>query len=106
MTDIPRIGEESESWRVGLCAYSDAPGEPHCTRDATWHGIKMSEPEWVAMASCDAHLPIMLTLADCAHPLVHPCDIPDAEFRWPENRCFLEWDESAEFAAEAMKAVP
>jgi len=53
VVSAPRIGEESESWRVGLCAYSDAPGEPHCTRDAAWHGVKMSEPEWVAMASCD-----------------------------------------------------
>lgn len=96
----PRIGEESESWRIGLCAYSDAPGEPHCTRDARWHGIKEADGgNLIGMPACDEHLPIMRTLANYVHRLVHPCDIPEAEFRWPENACFLDWDEQAEFAA-------
>ena len=39
--------------------------------------------------------------ADYVHPLKHPCGLPGSVFRWPENECYMEWDESAEFAAEA-----
>lgn len=97
------IGPETESWRTGLCDYSSEPGQPHCTSDATWHGMKIGETDLIPMESCDSHLPIMLELVDYAHPLVHPCGIPGSLFRWPENECFTEWSESAEFAAEVLE---
>ena len=26
--------------------------------------------------------------------MTHPCGIPGSHFRWPENECFTEWDDS------------
>ncbi|MGH6654065.1 MAG: hypothetical protein ACRDVE_02535 [Actinocrinis sp.] len=98
------IGGETESWLIALCSYSPAPGEPHCARDATWHGIEEAEPDLIGMACCDGHLSIMRTLADYVHPLVHPCEIPGAEFRPPENKCFTEWNEQSEFSQVAESA--
>lgn len=101
------IGEETEPWRVALCSYAPAPGEPHCTRDATWHGAQLdasADGDIVTVPSCDEHLPIMRGLVDCVHPYVHPCGIPGTEFRWPENRCFAEWDDRSEFAQVAESA--
>lgn len=97
------IGGPTEEWRHFLCCYSDAPGELKCQRDATWHGIVIDDGngELVAMKSCDEHKPIMEWLCDYVHQLVHPCGVPGSMFRWPENECYTDWDEAAEFAAES-----
>lgn len=99
---MPWIGKECEPWQTMLCSYADAPGEPHCNRDAAWHGMKIGGADVIPMESCDDHLPVMRQLVDYAHPLVHPCGIPGSIFCWPENECVTEWDESAEFAAEVL----
>jgi hypothetical protein len=63
----------------------------------------IGEVDLIAMESCDEHVPIMRQVADYVHQLVHPCGIPDSMFRWPENECYTDWDESAEFAAEVTE---
>jgi hypothetical protein len=93
----PWIGPESEPWRTALCSYSLKPGEPHCTRDATWHGMKFDGDDVVPMESCDEHKPIVEALCDYVHPYVHPCGIPGSLFQWPENECITEWAEQSEF---------
>ena len=54
------------------------------------------------MMSCDDHLRQMKLSADFVHPLKHPCGLPGSTFRWPENECYMEWDETAEFAEAAL----
>jgi hypothetical protein len=76
----------------------------HCNRDSIWHGFVLDGPceNIVAMMNCcGEHRPFMEMSADYVHPLKHPCGLPGSVFRWPENECYMEWDESAEFAAEA-----
>jgi hypothetical protein len=42
----------------------------------------------------------MALTTDFMHPQQHPCGIPGSRFRWPENECYTDWDESelTEFA--------
>lgn len=93
------IGEPTEEWRHFLCCYSPYPGAPKCQCDATWHGIVIDDGEGdlIAMESCDEHVAIMRELCDYVHSLEHPCGIPGSKFRWPENECYADWDEQAEF---------
>lgn len=91
------IGEPTEEWRHFLCCYSPSPRALKCQRDATWHGMVIGEVDLIAMESCDEHVAIMSELADYVHPLVHPCAIEGSQFRWPENECYTDWDEQAEF---------
>jgi hypothetical protein len=107
MRELPWLGPPREEWTVYLCGYSNVPGEPHCNRDATWHGIVLddqAERFTAMMVSCDGHLRQMKLSADFAHPLVHPCCIPGSTFRWPENECYTDWNES-ELVAEALTLV-
>ena len=90
----PWIGPETPPWRTALCSYSLKPGEPHCTRDATWHGMMFDGDDVVPMECCDEHKPIVEALCD----YVHPCGIPGSLFRWPENECITEWSEQSEFS--------
>jgi hypothetical protein len=96
----PWIGEPAEEWRIALCSYTPAPAEPHCGRDATWHGIHRDGP--VSLTCCDEHLPIMRALAAYIHPHVHPCSIPGSLFSETENRCYTDWDEQGEFTQAAL----
>ena len=91
------MGEPTEEWRHFLCTYSPTPDDPKCQRDATWHGMVITDDDLLAMESCDEHMPVMAQLAHYVHPLVHPCGVPGSLFRWPENECYTEWDEHAEF---------
>jgi hypothetical protein len=107
--DLPGVGEPSEEWAGGrLCGYK-LPGEVGCLRDAIWHGIVLDdacEDVELAMSSCDEHLPAMkASSADFIHRLKHPCGIDGSKFRWPENYCYTDWDEQAEFAAVAGLAA-
>ena len=91
------MGAEREEWQNLLCGYSAAPGELYCDRDASWHGLRFNGGDLIAMEACDEHAQVIRELCDYVHPLVHPCCIPGALFRWPENECFTDWDERAEF---------
>jgi hypothetical protein len=106
MRDLPRLGPELPEWAVYVCGYSASPADVICGRDATWHGFVLGDPRWgiAMMESCDGHLPQMKATADYVHPLVHPCGIPGSQFRWPENECFMDWDEAAELAAAGVLA--
>ena len=104
MRDLPHLGELREEWEHWVCGYAPGPGDLGCHRDTAWHGVVLDDPcEHIVamMGSCDDHLPQMKLTADFVHPHKHPCGIPGSEFRWPENECFTDWDEAAEFAAEA-----
>lgn len=93
----PFIGaprDEQESW---TCGFMEDPQAIHCSRDVTWHGMAIDvdgEHVALAMACCDEHLPQMKLSADWMHPHQHPCGIPGSWFRWPENECYLDWDET------------
>ena len=107
MRDLPHMGKELPEWAVWVCGYSAVSGDPICGADATWHGFVLDDPlkRIVAMMeSCDEHVHRMSVTADYIHPLKHPCGIPGSKFRWPENECYMEWDETTEFAAEAQLA--
>jgi hypothetical protein len=100
------LGPEREEGLSWICGYLPhrGPDAIHCSRDAIWHGFMLDdacEHAEVMMSCCNEHLPQMKLSADFVHPLKHPCAIPGSLFRWPENYCYTEWDESAEFAAEA-----
>lgn len=101
MQDRPFIGQEREEWATWTCGYAAVPGAVHCGRDVIWHGIALDDTDTVGMGSCDEHLPQMKLSADYVHPHQHPCGMPGSLFRWPENECYTDWDEAAEFAAEA-----
>jgi hypothetical protein len=108
MRPLPRLGEQREEWEHWVCGYSATPADPACHRDATWHGFVLDDPcEHIAamMSCCDDHLPQMKLTADYAHRLRHPCAIPGSFFRWPENECYTEWDETAELAAASEMAA-
>lgn len=109
MRELPHLGELRDEWAVYVCGYSPAPGELHCNRDATWHGFVLDDPAErivAMMESCDDHLHRMKLSADFVHPLQHPCGIPGSSFRWPENECYTDWDETAELGAMAEIGVP
>jgi hypothetical protein len=106
---LPLLGEPLPEWAVYVCGYSGAPSEPLCGQDAAWHGFVLdglAERIVAMMECCDDHLHRMKLTADYVHPLKHPCGIPGSRFRWPENECYTDWDEQAEFAraAEAVTA--
>lgn len=103
----PWVGEEREEWQSFHCGYAAAPDAIHCDRDVVWHGIRFetADGDLLAMGSCDEHKPIIDQLCEYIHAHVHPCSIPGSMFRWPENECYLDWDELAEFqAAEVTMA--
>lgn len=98
------LGDVREEWALYVCGFAEGPGEVHCNRDATWHGFLLDGERIAAMMeSCDQHLLAMRLSADYVHPLVHPCCVPGACFRWPENECYIEWDVS-ELSVEAVAA--
>ena len=108
MTARPYLGDVREEWQVFICGHAPSPDALHCDRDATWHGFVVDDEAVrivATMESCDEHLPQLEQASDYVHPLQHPCGIPGSRFRWPENECFIEWDE-AEFLAAAMADVP
>lgn len=103
------LGDVRDEWSHYVCGFAPAPGELHCNRDATWHGVLLDDDAKAIVAmmeSCDQHLPAVKLSADYVHPLAHPCAIPGSSFRWPENECYVEWDEHAEFAAVEAVAAP
>jgi hypothetical protein len=93
------VGKEREEWQHFICGHSATPEALHCDRDAAWHGMRFeADGDMLAMSSCDEHKPILEYLCDYVHLLAHPCGIPGAMFRWPENECYTDWAETAEFA--------
>jgi hypothetical protein len=95
--NLPHLGQPREEWTVYLCDYSPDLGEPHCNRDAPWHGFVLDDPAErivAMMMSCDDHLRFMKLTADYVHRVEHPCGIPGSMFRWPENECYTDWDEA------------
>lgn len=72
------------------CGFSpDGPME--CLREATFHGFKVNGSEIVCMmASCDEHREFMK--AHYAHPMDTPCGVAGSYFMWPENFCYLDWE--------------
>ena len=105
MRSLPLLGDPREEWATGLCGFGGVPGGMICGRDATWHGFVLDDPAKriaAMMTSCGDHVRYMRLSADFVHPLQHPCCIPGSSFRWPENECYTDWDESAEFAAEHL----
>jgi hypothetical protein len=106
--DLLLLGEERDEWESGFCGYQRYPGDIACARDAVWHGFVLDDPckQIVAMmCCCDEHLAHMKLSADFIHRLKHPCCIPGAWFRWPENECYLDWDDGAELAQVALVQV-
>lgn len=107
MRDLPLMGEPREEWESWVCGYAPTPADLTCRRDATWHGFVLDDPceRIVAMmSSCDDHAAQMRLTADFVHPLTHPCAIPGSWFRWPENECYTQWDETEVLAAELAEA--
>ena len=84
------------------CGFSpDGPLE--CLREATRHGFKVGgENEILSMmASCDEHEHRMK--ADYIHEMKSPCGVAGSYFRWPENYCYINWEEEMEaFRSEAI----
>lgn len=101
MRKLPFMGTPQGEWAVFVCGFGGmVPGDVICGRDSTWHGFVLDDPaeHIVAMMTCcDGHLRYMKLTADFVHPLEHPCGIPGSRFRWPENECFTDWDETSEF---------
>lgn len=101
------LGPARDSWQSWVCGYARTPGDPVCDADAAWHGFVLDDPAErivAMMSSCDRHLRKMKLSADFVHLMRHPCAIPGSRFRWPENECYTDWDEAAEFTvlAEAV----
>jgi hypothetical protein len=109
MSELPSLGREREEGKRWSCGWTDlSVNEPLCHRDATWHGVVLPDPgeqAAPAMSVCDEHLPPMQLLADYVHPFKDPCGTPGSSFRWPENECYIDWDEAAEFAIETAVIV-
>jgi hypothetical protein len=101
---MPWIGPAREEWQIAICGFSPSPEALHCDRDATWHGIRFDGEDLIAMSCCDEHLPIAKALCEYVHAHVHPCGIPGSMFRWPENECYTDWDEQAEFTQAQLMA--
>jgi len=92
---------EQEHW---VCGHQAHPDAIHCNRDVVWHGMALDGERITAgMASCDEHLPHMKLSADYVHPHQHPCGVPGSMFRWPENECYLDWDEAELLAAGTVR---
>ena len=109
MRDLPHLGEPREEWESWVCGFAMTRADPACHLDATWHGFVLDDPaeQIVAMmSSCDDHRRYMALSADFIHPLQHPCCIPGSMFRWPENECYTDWDESELAAAAELAAQP
>jgi hypothetical protein len=105
MRPLPYLGDVRDEREKWSCGYATAPERTHCLRDATWHGFLLDDPAErivAMMSSCDGHLGHMKLSADYVHPMKHPCGIPGSSFRWPENECYTEWDEAAEFTAAEL----
>ncbi|SRR5258708_11187701 len=103
MRHLPLLGRELPESAIFTCGYT--PGHPDgytiCARDALFHGVVLDDPVQKIIAMmwcCDEHLHRMKLTADYVHEVKHPCGIPGSQFRWPENYCFTDWDEQAEFA--------
>ena len=105
MDHKPFLGPPHEEWKTWTCGYSPCPGAIGCARDVAWHGIALDEIDAAGMGSCDEHLPQMKLTADYVHPHEHPCGVPDSRFRWPENACYLDWDEAELLAQAAAEPV-
>lgn len=100
------LGDLREGWQTFVCGHAASPGDLHCDRDAAWHGFLVDGDDIVAMmACCDEHLPEMKLSCDYVHALIHPCGIPGSMFRWPENECYTEWDESELMTTAALAAA-
>jgi hypothetical protein len=107
MRDLPLLGKPREEWEAWVCGYSLTPADPACHLDAVWHGFVLDDPAQnivAMMSSCDEHLPRMKLTADYVHRHQHPCGIPGSSFRWPENECYTDWDETAELASRSEMA--
>jgi hypothetical protein len=104
----PFLGPPREEWQNWSCGFMVTPGAGiHCNRDSVWHGFVLDDPAENIMAMmncCDDHLPYMKLSADYVHSLKHPCGIPGSCFRWPENYCYTEWDETEEFTVAELVA--
>jgi hypothetical protein len=100
----PFLGKPREEWQHWTCGYEPYPGAIACSHDAVWHGVALDgDGDAPGMASCDGHLPAMKLSADYVHPHQHPCGVPGSMFRWPENECYLDWDEAELLAAGTMR---
>lgn len=95
---MPWVGAEREEWQHFVCGFAPSPEALHCDRDVVWHGMRFDGDEMAAMGCCAEHLPVMKALCDYVHEHVHPCGIPGSMFRWPENECYVDWNETAEFS--------
>lgn len=103
MSNLDWIGPPRDPEMKYFCGFAPRLGDLHCNRDVTWHGIKFDENgDIIAVSSCDLHQDVITDICEYVHPHVHPCGIDGAIFRWPENECFIDWDENAEFPPVAM----
>jgi hypothetical protein len=103
------LGDLREEWQCGLCCYAVSPDALHCDRDAAWHGFVLDDGQddiVAMMSSCDEHEPFMRLSADYVHPVKHPCNIPGSWFRWPENECYTDWDDSELATSAVLAAAP
>lgn len=72
------------------CGFSPQ-GPLECLRDATFHGFTVNGSEIVSMmASCDEHRERMK--AHFKHPMDSPCGVAGSFFKWPENYCYMDWE--------------
>lgn len=85
----PFIGPLGRDDHLGLCGYSNKPGEPLCLAEADWHGIFTDEHGEVSggLACCDQHKPIMDQLVTWTHAHEVPCGLPDAIDEVAVHRC-------------------
>lgn len=84
------------------CGFAPTPGVEDCLDPATWHGMGFAGSDVHEMASCDAHKPLMEAAADYVHEMDSPCGLAGSLFKWPENFCFIPWDEEALTAAASL----
>jgi hypothetical protein len=92
-----------------FCGYSPSPRDPACPAESVWHGFVLDDlgRHIIAMmSSCDDHKRAMALTADFIHAVASPCAAPGSRFIWPENYCYLPWDEIEQaFAALAETAM-
>lgn len=93
MEPYNKIMDPSLNWTCGF----SPEGPLECLREATEHGFIINTDEegrYVGlsmMASCRDHAPRMK--ADYVHPMDSPCGVSGSYFKWPENYCYIPWDE-------------
>lgn len=91
MTDDDNLSPEF-NW---TCGFSPT-GILECLDEAVWHGFRLT-PDGLSiesmMAACVTHKPKMAARCDYVHPMDSPCGVAGSRFRWPENECYVEWDE-------------